>query len=144
MSKVCPFFCLKIFLELFRYFFSETLHDIKNPCGVVHDSLIFLFFDDSFTPKMGKMGQQNEPDRVFWMYRKIQLLIFWWILSIMKVYINCCILEQISYFAKIWFLRHRPECSRPIILLDFQFNYISRIDWWKKPDFLQVVHIHGN
>ena len=37
-------------------------------------------------------------------------------------YWNCCMLEQISYLAKFWFLRYGPKCSWPIRLWDFSIN----------------------
>ena len=37
-------------------------------------------------------------------------------------YCNCCMLEQISYLGKFWFLRYGPKCSWPIRLWDFSIN----------------------
>ena len=37
-------------------------------------------------------------------------------------YCNCCMLEQISYLGKFWFLRYGPKCSWPIRLRDFSIN----------------------
>ena len=36
---------------------------------------------------------------------------------------NSCMLEQISYLGKFWFLRYGPKCSWPISLWDFSINY---------------------
>ena len=47
---------------------------------------------------------------------------FFSILSITKVYINYCVLRQISYLRKFWFLRYGPKCSWPIQLQDFKSN----------------------
>ena len=38
-------------------------------------------------------------------------------------YCNCCMLEQISYLGKFWFLMYGPKCSWPIKLLDFSINH---------------------
>ena len=37
-------------------------------------------------------------------------------------YCNSCLLEQISYLGKFWFLRYGPKCSWPIRLQDFSIN----------------------
>ena len=37
-------------------------------------------------------------------------------------YCNSCMLEQISYLGKFWFLRYGPKCSWPIRLQDFSIN----------------------
>ena len=37
-------------------------------------------------------------------------------------YCNSCILEQISYLGKFWFLRYGPKYSWPIRLQDFSIN----------------------
>ena len=35
---------------------------------------------------------------------------------------NSCMLEQISYLGKFWFLRYYPKCSWPIRLQNFSIN----------------------
>ena len=37
-------------------------------------------------------------------------------------YCNSCLLKQISYLEKFWFLRYGPKCSWPIRLRDFSIN----------------------
>ena len=37
-------------------------------------------------------------------------------------YCNCCMLEQISYSWKFWFLKYGSKCSWPIRLQDFSIN----------------------
>ena len=37
-------------------------------------------------------------------------------------YCNCCMLEQISYLGKFWFLIYGPNCSWSIRLWDFLIN----------------------
>ena len=41
---------------------------------------------------------------------------FFWIWFIKKFYNICCILAQIPYLGKIWFLRYGPKCSWPVRL----------------------------
>ena len=48
---ICPFFhtsvclsiCLKNFLRLVHYFFSETQHGVRNPCEVKRDNFVKLW-----------------------------------------------------------------------------------------------------
>ena len=69
------------------------------------------FWKKIFLPK--KMGQ-----KCFFLNLLENLVInFFWIWSIMKVYI-ICILAQIPYMGKICFLRYGPRCSWPIRLQD--------------------------
>ena len=37
-------------------------------------------------------------------------------------YCNSCMLEQISYLGKFWYLRYGPKCSWPTRLQDFSIN----------------------
>ena len=47
---------------------------------------------------------------------------FYWICSIMKIYIICCVPAQIPYQGKFWFQRYGPKCSQPIRFQDFLIN----------------------
>ena len=38
-------------------------------------------------------------------------------------YCNCCMLEQISYLGKFWFVRYGPKSSWAITLQDFSINW---------------------
>ena len=80
----------------------------------------------------------NEPKTGFFELLKNLGIKFFWIWSIIKVYIICCILAQNPYLAKIWFLRYGAKCSWPVRLQNFQINYISRKKWWQEPGFLHV------
>ena len=55
---------------------------------------------------------------------------FYWIFSIMKIYIICLVPTQIPYLGKSLFVRYRPKCSQPIRLQDFLINHISRTNQW--------------
>ena len=61
------------------------------------------------------MGQKWAKNRVFKIYLKNYLNVW----SIMKVYISCCILAQITYLGKFWLLKYGPKCFWPIRLQDF-------------------------
>ena len=62
------------------------------------------------------------------MYRKVQFFFLSSLFFISVVYneslyyCNSCMLEQISYLGKFWFLRYGPKCSWPIRLWDFSIN----------------------
>ena len=74
---------------------------------------------------------ENRPSLAFFKCIERFSCFFFSIWSIIKVYINCCMPEQISYLVKLWFLRYEPKCSWPIRLQDFYIKYISRTKWWQ-------------
>ena len=61
-------------------------------------------------------------------FRKVQFffLVLYFFISVVYnesfYYCNSCMLEQISYLGKFWFLRYGPKCSWPIRLQDFSIN----------------------
>ena len=69
---------------------------------------------------------------------------FYWIWSIMKIYIICCVPAQIPYLGKFLFLRYGPKCSQPIRLQDFLINHISRTNQWNSLIFCMLIQIHIN
>ena len=69
---------------------------------------------------------------------KYLVINFYWICSIMKIYIICCVPAQIPYLGKFLFLRYGPKCSQPIRLQDFLINHISRTNQWNSLIFLHV------
>ena len=119
MNKVCPSFCSKVFLELALQFFLELSMMLGPMCSCAW--------------QMGKIGQAQGSLNV----QGNLVIDFFSIWSIIKVYINCCMLEQISYLGKFWFLRYSPKCSWPIRLVNFQIKYLQS-KMMKKPDFLRV------
>ena len=66
---------------------------------------------------------------------------FYWICSIMKIYIIYCVPAQIPYLGKFWFLRYGPKWSQPIRLQDFLINHISRTDQWNSLFFCMLIQI---
>ena len=103
--------------------FSGTQNGVRSPCGAVYDRGRF-FENHVLTPKCAK---QTKPT-VLWMHRKVQFFSQFFIFYINLVYneslhyFNSCMLEQISYLGKFWFLRYGPKCSWPITLRDFWIN----------------------
>ena len=69
-----------------------------------------IFQKKEFAPKIGKMDQKWAKNMVFWIYWK--LFNFYWIYSIMKIYIICLIPAQIPYLEKFCFMRYWPKCSK--------------------------------
>ena len=81
------------------------------------------------------------------MYRKVlffsQFFIFFTNLICKEslYYCNSCMLEQMSYLRKFWFLRYGPKCSWAVTLHDFSINHrtlkfalfhkeINEINWF--------------
>ena len=85
------------------------------------------FLEKNFLPpKLGKVNQNWAKNRVFFNLLKNLVINFYWICSIMKIYIICCAPAQIPYLGKILFLRYGPKCPKPIRLQDVLINHISR------------------
>ena len=96
------------FLWIVSLTFSKFWHGARNPYEVVLDRAGFSR-KIYFLPKMDqKQGFLNLLENF--------VLNFFWIWSIKKFYNICCILAQIPYLGKFWFLRYGPKCSRPIRL----------------------------
>ena len=55
-----------------------------------------------FAPKIVKMGQKWGPKTGFSSLLKNLVINFYWIWSVMKIYIICCVPAQISYLGKIF------------------------------------------
>ena len=102
MNKVCPSFYLEVFIELVLQFFSGTEHGVRGPCSVVHGR------KKCFTPKMEKIGQAQGSLNVQESLVSFSVLYFFINLVYNESfhYCNCCMLEQISYLGKFWFLRY--------------------------------------
>ena len=80
--------------------FSETQHGVRGHvllCVTEPDFLKKIFLPH----RWGK-------------WAKNKVFNFFWIWSIMKLYIICCIFAQIPYLGKILFLRYGPKCFWPI------------------------------
>ena len=86
------------------------------------------------------MGKKN----AFLYLLKILIINFYWICSIMKIYIICCVPTQISYLGKYLFLRYGSKCAQPIRFQDFLINHISRTNWWNNLIFCTLIQIHIN
>ena len=123
MNKVCPSFCSELSLELALQFFLEL-----NVVLGAHVMLCMTeadFLKIMFCPQNG----ENRPSPGFFecigkssyffsvLYFFINL-----VYNESLYYCNSCMLEQISYLGKFWFLRYGPKCSWPIRLQDFSIN----------------------
>ena len=102
--------------------FSGTPHGVRGPCGVVYDRA--RFFEKMFYPQNG----ENRPSPGFFecigKFSFFSVLYFFISLVYNEslYYCNCCMLEQISYSWKFWFLKYGSKCSWPIRLQDFSIN----------------------
>ena len=80
--------------------------------------------------KLGKRTKNGPKQGFSWIYWKIWSINFYWICSIMKICIICCVSVQI------------PKCSQLIRLQDFLINHISRICSWNSLIFCMLIQIH--
>ena len=77
------------------------------------------FWKKYFCPKNGENGWKVGQKWGFLIILENLVINFFWIWSIKKVYIICCIFAQIPYLRKMWFLRYGSKYSWTIKLQDF-------------------------
>ena len=77
--------------------FSEYWHSARNPYEVVCDWAEFSQ-KKIFCPKIWENGPKMGQKQGFLNLSKDLVFNFYWICSIMKTYIICCVLAQIPYF----------------------------------------------
>ena len=123
MNKVCPSFCSEVFMELALQFFWELNRVLGVHVMLGRTEPIFL--KKMFYPQNG----ENRPSPGFFeCIGKFSFFSQFFIFFISVVYneslyyCNSCMLEQISYLGKFWFLKYGPKCSQPIKLQDFSIN----------------------
>ena len=131
------------FLGIVSLVFSEIWHGARNSYEVVRDRARFSE-KKNFLPqnweKRPNMGQKHG----FFNLLENLVINFYWIWSIMEIYIICCVPAQIPYLGKFLFLRYGPKCSQPIRLQDFLINHISRANQWNSLIFYMLIWIHIN
>ena len=98
------------FLGIGSLAFSATQRHVRDP-----HVLLWVTERGFFCRKNGENGPKIG---LFGFIEKFSHY-FFWIWSIKKVHIICCILALIPYLGKIWFLRYQRKCSRWIRLQDF-------------------------
>ena len=98
------------------------------------------FFLPQNWEKRPKMGQKHG----FFNLLKNLVINFYWIWSIMEIYITCCVPAQIPYLGKVLILRYRPKCFQPIRLQNFLINHISRTNQWNSLIFCMLIQIYIN
>ena len=77
--------------------FREFCHSARNPYEVVRDRARFSGrLSRFFCPKIWEMGQKQG----FLNLLKDLVINFYWICSLMKTYITCCVPAQIPYLRK--------------------------------------------
>ena len=135
LQKVWTLF-LWSFLGIASLVFSEIWKVARNSYEVVHDRARFSG-KKFFAPKLRKKAQ-NGPKTGFFQLLEDLVITFYWIWSIMEIYIICCVPAQIPYLGKFLFLRYGPKCSQPMRLHDFLIDHISRTNLWNSLIFLHV------
>ena len=111
--SVLPSFCPEVFLGLVHYFFLKLsmMLGAHVLCVTGSHFLKKIFFPQKWGKWAKKQGFLN--------LLEIFFINFFWIWSLKKVYNTYCILVQIPYLGKIWFLWYGPKCSRSIRLQYF-------------------------
>ena len=136
----CPSICLGVFLELCYLFFLNF--------GIVLQSYVKLFVTELvfpgkfFFPKNWENGPKTGQKQGFFNWLENLAINFYWIWSVIKIYIICCVPALIKHLGKFLFLRYEPKCSQPIRLQDFLINHISRTNQWNSRIFYMLTEIH--
>ena len=93
-----------------------------------------------------KLGKWTKIDRKQGFFNLLENLVinFYWICSIMKIYIICCVPAQIPYLGKFLFMRCGTKCSQLIRLLDFLIDHIVRTNQRNSLIFCILVQIQIN
>ena len=73
---------------------------------------------------------ENGPKQGFLNLLENLFIIFFWIWSIKKVYINCCILAQILYLGKIWFGNALRQSNCRIFKLNISLKQNDEKAWF--------------
>ena len=95
-NRVCLSFCPSVCPSVQVFAWNYIISFFRITCEFVDDRA--RFYRKIFFPlKIGKMGPKWPQNRFFSIYWKIWSLIFYWIWSIMKLYINFCVPAQIPY-----------------------------------------------
>ena len=144
-NRVCSSFSLSFhlsvrpFFSLSRCFLGIVLLIFLN-FGMVLESHVKLCVTAGFSRKIffaPKMGQNQG----FFNLLENLVINFYWIWSIMKIYILCCVPAQIPFLGKFLFLRYGPKCSQPIRLQDYLINHISRTNQWNSLISFMLIQI---
>ena len=83
---------------------------------------------------MTKKGESGPKILFFFNLSKNLVIYFFWVYSLRKVYIICCVPAQIPYLGKIWFLKD----SWPIRMSNFCINHVSKAKSWKNLIFFYI------
>ena len=127
-------------VQAFSWSISKFWHVARNPYEVVHDKVGSSWKKILNCENQPKMGQKQDFLKVL----KNFVINFYWICSIMKMYIICYVPAQIPYLEKFWLLRYGPKCSQPIRFQEFLINHISRTSQWNSLSFCMLIQIHIN
>ena len=122
MNKVYPFFYSEVFMELALQFFLGTQHGVRGHvvlCMTESDLLKKMFYSRNGEIRPSPGFFECKESSVFFLVLYLFLSLVY---NESSYYCNFCMLEQISYLEKFWFLKYGPKCSWPIRLQDFPIN----------------------
>ena len=97
-----------------------------------------------FCPKNWKNEPKMDQKKGFLSLLESLVINFYWIWSIIKIYIIFCVPAQIPYLRNFLLLRYGSKCSQPIRLQNFLINHISRTNQWNSLRFYMLIQIHIN
>ena len=86
------------------------------------------FLEKGFCPKNWGNGLKVSQKQGFLNLLKNVVINFYWICSLMKIYIVFCVPAQMPYLGTFLFLRYGPEYSQPIRLQDDTNSHKLKVD----------------
>ena len=123
-----PSICLGVLLEFCHQFllYFGIVPENQMKLRVKELNFLEMFFHPQNWENRTKIGQKLG----FFKLLKNLVLNIYWICSIMKIYIICCVPAKIRYLGKFLFLIYGLKNPQPIRLQDFLLNHISRTNQW--------------
>ena len=140
-NRVCLSFPLSgCFLGIWSLVFSKFWYGARNPNDVVCDRTRF-FWKTSFSQTPGKWVKKEPKIDFLNLFKKKTVFNFYWIWSIMKIYIIWCVSANNLSSVKILLLRYWARCFLPIRLQYFYKNQISRTNQRNSLIFSMLIPI---
>ena len=123
INKVCPSLCSEVSLELTLQFFLE-LHVVLGTHVML--CITARFFENRVLPPKWRKQTQGFLKK-FSFFSQFFIFFINLVYNKSLYYCSSCMLEEISYLGKSWFLIYAPKCSWPIRLRNFSINCRSVI-----------------
>ena len=141
LPSFCPTVCLGNFLELYHQFFLNFGMELETHLKLW---VTAVFSRKKFLPQKFSKWTENGSKTGFLNLLETLVINFYWICSIMKIYINCCVPTQIPYLGIFLLLWYGLKMSLANLIAGFFINPISIINQWNSLILCMLKQIHIN